>query len=518
MKILSVRVLLCVVVLFVSLTGCRDENVGQSKGVVEKADSNILAVVGDEVITRADLAVAMERIPEARRERLRLRVLDDLIRAKVFSAEAIDAGLENDPKIKEELDTARDDTLARLFVRKHVDREAEPSDEEVRRYFDDHKKEFVASEGVLVQQIRVKKPEDARAVLDELKAGTSFAELAKKKSTARSWKEGGSMGWQYKGWMEPAVEKVAFGLEKGKVSDIIETKKGYEIVKVLDKKEKREAPFEEAEANIRSRLFSMRKKELADQYYEKAGVNSAPAEKGALARIGEETITEETLAPKLAEFSEKEKEKAKKRWIDYLIEKKVFSDEAEKVDLQSDPEVAAELRVARERILAAAFYARSIKDELQISDEEIRGYYGSHRDEFAIPVRLRVKSILVKTREEAQEILKELDKGASFGNLAIEHSLYPSASRRAGEIGWFSEGEKDPALEEVAFALEKGERSDIIKTEAGYEIIKLMDRKGGNIKTLDQVRQAIKMSLFRQKFEEEKQRYYKKAGVKVLGS
>jgi parvulin-like peptidyl-prolyl isomerase len=72
-------------------------------------------------------------------------------------------------------------------------------------------------------------------------------------------------------------------------------------------------------------------------------------------------------------------------------------------------------------------------------------------------------------------------------------------------------------VEKLAFSLEKGENSDVIKTEAGYEIIKLMDRKGGELRPLDEVGQGIKMTLTKQKFEREKRNYYKKAGVKVTG-
>jgi peptidyl-prolyl cis-trans isomerase C len=515
MKILCVRLLVWAGVLLLCLPGCRDEKGG--KAVVEKTDSNILARIGDEEITKADLEAALEQIPEGKREALRTKVIDDLIKVKVFADEARKAGLDNDPQVKAQLEETTDDSLARSFVKRYLDTQAQPSEEEAKQYYLDHKEDFVIPEGVLLQQIVVKKKEQAEAVLAALKAGEAFETLAKKESIARSWKDEGRLGWQYKGWLEPAEEEAAFSLEKGKLSEIIKTKAGYEIIKVLDKRDQRQAPFEEARQRIRSSLFSARKKELVNQYYEKAGLERGP-EAGVLARIGKEVITEETLAPKLVGVPEKRKEEARRRWVDYLVEKRVFSDEARKVHLENDPEVAAALKHATEGVLAGAFYERFIKEKIQVSDEDIKRYYESHLEEFREPVRLRVKSILVKTEEEAQKILGELEAGASFGQLAIEYSLYPSASRRAGEIGWFKEGEKDPALEAVAFALEKGERSDIIKTEAGYEIIKLMDRKGGTVEPLDQARQIIEMNLVRQGFEEEKERYYQKAGVKLLGA
>jgi|GEM_PF-291602 len=519
MKILLPRLLVCVVVFALFFSGCRKEKVGKTTGeqTGEKPSENIVALVGDEQITRGEFEAALERVPQNRRERYRDRVLEHLIQVKVFSKEARREGLDKDPQTKRALDRGTNETLARYFVKKYVDQQAEPSEEEVRKYYEEHKDEFVVPEGVLIQHILVKKQQKAEALLKDLKEGASFEELAKKRSIARSWKKGGQLGWLYKGRMEPEMEKVAFVLEKRKLSDVIQTKKGYQIIKVLDTSAKREIGFDEANSRIRNALFRRNKRDLIHKYYKEAKVERDPGEKGVLVKVGDEAFTEETLAPILVKVSEKETEKFRRRWIKYFIETKVFSKEAKKVGLQNDPEVAADLKRKTEEVLAEAFRKRFIADKFPVTDQDVAEYYQSHLEQFRIPLRLRVKSILVKTKEEAEEILKELKEGAAFGSLAMKRSIQPSASR-AGEIGWFAKGEKDPALEKVAFSLEKGKISHIIKTEAGYEIIKLMDRKGGNIKTLDQVRQAIKMSLFRQKFEEEKQRYYKKAGVKVLGS
>jgi foldase protein PrsA len=130
---------------------------------------------------------------------------------------------------------------------------------------------------------------------------------------------------------------------------------------------------------------------------------------------------------------------------------------------------------------------------------------------------VRVKSIVVRTKEEANEIVKALSDGVEFESLATKRSIHPSAAA-AGEIGWFGKGEKDPALEKIAFSLEKGQISDIIKTEAGYEIIKLVNKKGGQVRPLEEIKELVRMRLTKQKFDQEKQRYYEKAGVKILGT
>ena len=502
-------------VLIFSLTGCREEG-GDTRAVVEKRNSNVVALIGEEEITRQDLEQDLKRIPEGRRETLKHKVLDDLIEARVFAREARKVGLHEDPQVMESLEKTTKETLARNFVRKHVDKKAEPSEEEQRKYYDEHMDQFVVPDGVMIREIVLKEKEQAEAVLKELKQGASFEELARKKSIARSWKTRGRLGWRFKGKMDPELENVAFGLEKGKLSDIIKIKEGYQIIKVLDKSDKRQMPFEETRPRIRTGLFREKKNDLVHKFYKQAGVDINPSEEGVLAKVGDDALTEETLAPILARVSEKEREEVRRRWINYFIEKKVFSNEARRVGLENDPEVADELKRRTDEVLANAFRKRFITDKYPISDDNLEGYYQAHLEEFKIPLRMRARSIRVKTRKEAEEILKELNEGAAFERLAMKKSIHPAAPR-AGNIGWFGKGEKDPALEKVASSLEKGQISDIVKTEAGYEIIKLTNKKGGDVRSLKEVEKAIRIKLTLQRFEQERQRYYKQAGVKILG-
>ncbi|NVM20210.1 MAG: peptidyl-prolyl cis-trans isomerase [Desulfobacterales bacterium] len=517
MKVLSsARLLLCVTVFLLFFGGgCEEKSELKDRGKTGDGDKKIAAKVGDAEITGAELDAAMDKIPERSRKRYRQRVLNHLIEAKVFSGEARRAGLDRDPKIEEALDKAANEILARYFVKKYVDPQALPSEEEVKKYYLEHTDQFVVPEGVLVRHIVVKKKEQADAVLKAVKGGASFEEISKRKSPLRSRKKGGRL-WLYKGRMAPELEKVAFDLETGKLSDVIETKKGYQIIKVLDKSDKRQIGLEEAKTPIRLKLSQERKRGLIHQYYERAKVDKEPGQ-GVLVKVEDEALTEEALATILAKVPEKEKEKVKQSWIRYFIETKVFSKEAKKVGLETDPQVADELKRSKDEILAKAFRQKFVVDKCKVSDEEVGDYYQAHLEKFKIPLRVRIRSIVVTKREEAEEILKELKGGAAFSHLAIKRSVHPSAPR-GGELGWFGEGEKDPTLEKAAFAIEKGQISDIIKTESGCEIIKVMDKKGGGTRSLEEVHSSIKTILTRKKIQAEKERYFQKAGVKVLGA
>ena len=84
---------------------------------------------------------------------------------------------------------------------------------------------------------------------------------------------------------------------------------------------------------------------------------------------------------------------------------------------------------------------------------------------------IRASHILVKTKKEAEELLEQLKMSADFSKLAREHSECPS-KKRGGDLGKFSRGKMVKPFERAAFALEKGQISDIVQTQFGYHIIK----------------------------------------------
>tara|TARA_Y100000310_G_scaffold8435_1_gene8992 strand:+ start:126 stop:395 length:270 start_codon:yes stop_codon:yes gene_type:complete len=85
--------------------------------------------------------------------------------------------------------------------------------------------------------------------------------------------------------------------------------------------------------------------------------------------------------------------------------------------------------------------------------------------------------ILVKTQEQALEIKEKLNNGESFEKLAKEYSSCPS-KKRGGSLGWFSRGQMVKEFEKATFSLKKGQISEPVKTQFGWHIIKLNDKKG----------------------------------------
>ncbi|WP_068030541.1 peptidylprolyl isomerase [Rhodoplanes sp. Z2-YC6860] len=104
---------------------------------------------------------------------------------------------------------------------------------------------------------------------------------------------------------------------------------------------------------------------------------------------------------------------------------------------------------------------------------------------------VRARHILVPTEDEAKAVLAEIKKGTDFAELAKQKSKDPGAAAEGGDLGYFSKDQMVPEFAEVAFKLNKGEVSDPVKTQFGWHIIKVEDKRNKPVPTFDQVKDQI---------------------------
>ena len=161
-------------------------------------------------------------------------------------------------------------------------------------------------------------------------------------------------------------------------------------------------------------------------------------------------------------------------------------------------------------------YAMLDTDQLRarqaISDDDVRTYYNDHLDMFKLPDRAHVAHILFKTvdktdaeieeiRKKAEDVLKQAKSGKDFGALAKQYSDDTSKDK-GGDIDWIVRGQTVPEFEAVAFILPKGSISDLVKTQYGFHIIKVIDRENARTQTIDEVRPAIMATLQQEKADQ----------------
>jgi peptidyl-prolyl cis-trans isomerase D len=169
-----------------------------------------------------------------------------------------------------------------------------------------------------------------------------------------------------------------------------------------------------------------------------------------------------------------------------------------------------EKRSARYALLDLA----KLRDTTQVGDEDLRAYYNSHIDQYKVENRAHVEHILFKTigktdaeiteiRQKAEDVLKKAKGGASFEDLAKKYSEDDATKAKGGDLGWIVEKQTVPEFEQAAFSVPKGSVSDLVKTQYGFHIIKVLDRETAHTKPFEEVRSAIVPILTDQKAAEQ---------------
>jgi len=136
-----------------------------------------------------------------------------------------------------------------------------------------------------------------------------------------------------------------------------------------------------------------------------------------------------------------------------------------------------------------------------VSEAEIQAYYQQHRAEYDSPEQVHVRHILVETEAEARFVLARLNRGEPFETLARQLSRDPGSKEQGGDLGFISRGQVVPEFERAAFALQPGQVSGPVKTQYGYHVIQLIERRAGKPGTLDQAREQIRRQLLGKKQE-----------------
>lgn len=127
--------------------------------------------------------------------------------------------------------------------------------------------------------------------------------------------------------------------------------------------------------------------------------------------------------------------------------------------------------LAMEKLLDQAVY-----DKVEVSDTEIASYYEIHKEEFNRPEQVRARQIVVADEAEGQRLLGLLRQGQDFGALAEAHSLSPDA-QEGGDLGFFGRGEMPSEFDAVVFDLPIGRLSDLVRSEYGYHIFLVEEKR-----------------------------------------
>jgi peptidyl-prolyl cis-trans isomerase C len=162
---------------------------------------------------------------------------------------------------------------------------------------------------------------------------------------------------------------------------------------------------------------------------------------------------------------------------------------------ESEFQAKTAARLTVEKLVDEVVYER-----VAVTEEELQGYLDAHASEFQEPEEVHAAQIVVKDVEDARRLQDELQRGKKFSDLARAHSLSADA-RLGGDLGWFPKGVMPPEFDKVAFSLQPGQISDVVTSEYGFHLFKVLDRRPARKKDLAAVRREVERRLLRDKKE-----------------
>ncbi len=164
----------------------------------------------------------------------------------------------------------------------------------------------------------------------------------------------------------------------------------------------------------------------------------------------------------------------------------------------------------KEEIVNKISLEKLLADDLEVTDEEITAYYEENKEQFTQGEEVDASHILVDSEELANEVKDKLDDGGDMEELAKEYSTDPGSKDKGGNLGFFGRGKMVPEFDKAAFSQKIGEVSEPIKTEHGYHIIVVNEKKEEKVTSLEENKETIKNILVESKMPEAFNAWYAK--------
>lgn len=478
-----------------------------------------VVVAGDHATTVAQFDALANRLSGetslgvASRARLRRRVLEIILAREALWLEGRDRGLDRSPPIATALAAQRGKLLGRRLYEQYVEEPAEPTRSELEKLYRD----WDSGEAVRARHILCRDEGAARLILERLRQGESFEELARTESRhAMSAHLGGDMGYMRREQLLEGLRDAVWKAPPGQVIPRpLHSRLGVHVVEVT---EHRRRSLEEMRAELAGEVRRRKKRarevavfdslrlEMGLQWHADvaAGVRTGEvtAEAGgsrALATWRDGVLTAGQFIAGVRKLGIRETELDSTGMADALprlaVQPMLRSLALASDTAAVDAETAAALHQAEVELLANALYTRYMADRPPASEEELRSFWESHRSNFRAPPTLRLQEILVDSRSLADSLASLARAGTDLGDLAATYTQRVWARAKRGDIGEISEA--SPAygrLARVARAAELGQIVGPVPSHGGYSVFKVTARKDGEEPDFEAAREAVEQN------------------------
>ncbi|MFE1598638.1 peptidylprolyl isomerase [Methylobacterium sp. ID0610] len=217
-----------------------------------------------------------------------------------------------------------------------------------------------------------------------------------------------------------------------------------------------------------------------------ARVNGAPVTAGDLA------VAADDPALSLPGVSDEQK---KGLLVDYMVDLKLGAQAAEKAKIGENPDFTRKLAYFRDKLLLDEYLEREAKKA--VTPEAARSLYDETVKTLKPEEEVHARHILVESEAEAKKIAGRIKGGEDFAKIAAETSKDPGSKAEGGDLGWFTKERMVPAFAEAAFKLDAGKVSDPVKTQFGWHVIKVEEKRTKPVPGFDEMKEQIDTYLTR---------------------
>jgi peptidyl-prolyl cis-trans isomerase C len=463
-------------------------------------------------ITRLEFDDQVSRSP-AQYEKFeeKLKLLNTMIDDRLVFAEAQTTKLPASPDFTTQMNDFRRDQMLQTWYDREVVKKVVIDDSMKKNYYQSRKNDYITPEQVRAREIQVKTREEADSVYDMVvNQKLGFDTLAKVRSLAPDKARGGDMGFFRKGVRAKEIDDAAFSMKAGDVSKPIKIADGYVILKVEDKRERKERTYDEVVGEIEGRLKPEKTQARLNKLLDDLKKGHVQQDTGALAANRDTVALVDGQPVLMADINKMmdrippmyrpqfDSPEGKKKILDQLITEKLVLRLAEvnKYWLTSDVTGAT---LDRERsLLSSMLKKRETLDRVRIEDKEIQAEYKKTIKDFKVAEQVHAKEITFKSRAQADSVRRLLlDKKnpVSFDSMAKTVSV--SATRWAsGDMGMITRGSKPKEIEKVLFGLKPKTIGAVVKfNDTSFAIYRVEEHKPASVRPLSEVKSKIERKL-----------------------
>lgn len=477
---------------------------------------------------------------------IKKKYLEKLIDKKLQLIDAYKTKLDQDETLKKQVEEREKNLLFRRLVEREVI-EKIVTEDRIEEYYKNASKQVKIRQIVLNYdknnpQDKDQKVELAKNIIERIKSGENFSDLAKEKSRdTQSAKDGGMKGYLKWGTASSTnpILVAAFSLKTDEISEPIVAQDGIYIIKVVHIKKLPAPPFEQEKEKIKQSIFRLFNKEIEQAYYDylknlkrKYKVNyvennidffftqlkSKPEDKNGGSNFDKFSQTD--AAKILAEIKFKDikvsdllenikqipshrqpnfrtvediREYLDKRMIPiYLLEKEI-----DVSSIKNDKQFKDQIRDIFENLMMREIYQRQVSDNVKLTEEDFKKYFEENRNDYKNPPMRDVQEIYVTDDKIAKQIVTQARAGKNFTELFKKYNEKALNEKNLGKLGLISEGRG--GYGKPAFAVKVGGVTDPIKIGRGFSIVKVFSEQPETLKTYEESERLVQARLRRLK-------------------